>query len=159
MKKKIGKIFDFSGLNIYLKIGKALVLVVILFFVYKGFMWSWETVASLEPSTKKKINSLYGTIILTQDSLKIAQNQVVVLSNESVQKDSIIESQKTDIDISKSNERKLQSLLLELSRQNKSYKDNGAYFIYDNALLKRNRKLRVSTKAEVDSLLSNQYDK
>jgi len=89
--------FQFTGLDKAWIIAKVvlnlivLALVVwLLYLVYSGFMGAWQYIAEKEPQTKQKIELLYNDYILKHDSLKTAKNQVLILSNESLKKDSVI---------------------------------------------------------------------
>jgi len=89
--------FKFTGLNQIQLIVKIVINIItlvligyILYLAYSGFMGAWQYIAQKEPQTKQKIETLYNDLLLKNDSLKTAKNQVLILSNESLKKDSVI---------------------------------------------------------------------
>jgi hypothetical protein len=89
--------FRFTGLNqiqlivkIVINIITLVLIAYILYLAYSGFMGAWQYIAQKEPQTKQKIGTLYSDLLLKDDSLKTANNQVIILSNESLKKDSVI---------------------------------------------------------------------
>jgi len=97
MKNLFKWLFQFTGLDkiwIFAKLLLNLIVLALvawlLYLVYSGFMGAWQFIAEKEPKTKQKIETLYNDYILKHDSLKTAKNQVVILSNESIKKDSVI---------------------------------------------------------------------
>jgi len=92
--------FRFTGLNQIQLIVKIVINIItlvligyILYLSYSGFMVAWQYIAQKEPQTKQKIEILYNDLVLKNDSLKTAKNQIVILSNESLKKDSAIFNQ------------------------------------------------------------------
>jgi len=97
MKNLFKWLFQFTGLNQIQLIVKIVINIItlvlisyILYLCYSGFMGAWQYIAQKEPETKQKIELLYNDLLLKNDSLKTAKNQVVILSNESLKKDSVI---------------------------------------------------------------------
>jgi hypothetical protein len=90
-------LFQFTGLDKAWIVAKVILNLIVLalvawllYLVYSGFMGSWQYIAQKEPQTKQKVETLYSDLLLKDDSLKTAKSQVVILSNESLKKDSVI---------------------------------------------------------------------
>jgi len=90
-------LFQFTGLDKAWIVAKVILNLIVLalvawllYLVYSGFMGAWQYIAQKEPQTKQKVETLYSDLLLKDDSLKTANNQVIILSNESLKKDSVI---------------------------------------------------------------------
>lgn len=117
--KKFKWLFQFVGLSPIGITVKALINVVIIgcliwmfFLVRNAFYDTWEVISIKEPRTALKISNQYQSILELKDSLKMAQNQVILVNEESMKKDSTINDLTNENIIFKKNQNELQSLIL-----------------------------------------------
>jgi hypothetical protein len=136
MKNLFKWLFQFTGLDNICIIAKVVLNLIVLalvagllYLVYSGFMGAWQYIAQKEPQTKQKIETLYSDLFLKDDSLKTANNQVIILSNESLKKDSVIFDQSELLKTKDSQILQHQKNNLELKKQNQEFKEFGACFV------------------------------
>jgi len=137
--KTLKWLFQFTGLDkiwIFAKLLLNLIVLALvawlLYLVYSGFMGSWQYIAQKEPQTKQKIETLYSDLLLKDDSLKTANNQVIILSNESLKKDSVIFDQSELINTKDSQILQHQKNNYDLKKQLEIYrKDNRVCYKYE----------------------------
>jgi len=132
-------LFQFTGLDkiwIFAKLLLNLIVLALvawlLYLVYSGFMGTWQYIAQKEPQTKQKIETLYSELLLKDDSLKTANNQVIILSNESLKKDSVIFDQSELLKTKDSQIIQHQKNNYDLKKQLEIYrKDNRVCYKYE----------------------------
>lgn len=119
MMKKFKWLFQFVGLSPVGITIKALInfaivgcLIWLFILVKNAFYDAWETISIKEPRTALKISNQYQSILDLKDSLKTAQNQVILVNSESLKKDSIINNLTNENIIFKKNQNELQALIL-----------------------------------------------